>query len=112
MPAAKESLRAIKATYDLLNDNFEAAYDKAQTAAQRTSVRDLHAAARDAYFVALAKVLDDNNSVVKGVRKDLVEANGQIAKALKNLQSIVGFLKVVTEAVRLAAALAALAAVA
>jgi hypothetical protein len=65
----------------------------------------------DAYWAAIATLLADNNGFVKAIRDDLKQRSDEVKDRLKSLTDIVAFLKVATEATRLAAALARLAAV-
>jgi uncharacterized protein (DUF3084 family) len=109
--SAKTNLARIKKTYRLIDDNFDAVYTKS-TDKQRKELITARDAARDTFWRAAASDLSDNNSLVKSISKDLETTNKQIEQELKNLQNVVGILKVITQAVKLAASLAVLAAAA
>jgi len=105
-------LSEIKQTYFRLDDDFDEIYAACKTDDQRAALRSLHASARDAFWKAVAEILDDHNPFVMSIYNDLKKSNTSIKKMLDNLKDIVAFLKLATEAVRLAAALATLAAAA
>jgi hypothetical protein len=110
--SSDDFVKAIKETYDCIQDHFDEIYAQCKTPGQRQTLRDLLAAARDAFWHAVAKALVDHNSVVMGIKKQLEETNGEIQKGLQGLKDVTEFLKLATEAVKLAAALAVLAAAA
>ena len=103
---------SITTTYRQLDDNFDHLFMKCKSDTDRKTLRDLHSAARDAFFRTIAQQLVDNNSVVLAINADLQKANQKIQKLLQGLKDIVAFLQAATEAVRLAGALASLAAAA
>lgn len=105
------NLAAIKATWRFLDDNYDELYAACETQDQRDRLRNLHMVARDAFFAAIAARLEDDNQVVQGIRKDLAAANAASKKSLAGLKKIVDVLQLLTQAVRLAGSLAALAAV-
>ena len=102
----------IKKTYRTLEDNYDDLYAECKTDDQRSAFRQLHSSARDAYWKAIADGLDDDNVLVKQFTDELKSTNKAIQASLSSLKDIVAFLKQVTEAVKLAAAIAALAAAA
>ena len=103
--------RSIETNYWQLDDGFDIAYAACKTAAQRKQLRDTLSAAEDAYWAAVADALADNSTFVQQLRDDLDKKNAEVKHQLENLKSISAFLAAATEATRLAAALARLAAV-
>ena len=110
MANGNDILAGIKQTYDQLDDSFDAIYAKCQTDAQKKQLRSLFASARDTYFAAAAKTLTDKNSTVDALTKQLHDVNQQVQEQLDGLKDIVAVLNLCTEAVKLAASLATLAA--
>ena len=106
------ALAAVHDTYRLLDDNFDALYTACTTDAARATLRALHASARDAYWKAIADGLHDDNLVVQGIRRDLVQATARIQDQLATLVDVTAVLSMLTDAVRLAGALVGLAAAA
>ena len=102
---------SIETNYWQLDDGFDIAYAACKTAAQRKQLRDTLSAAEDAYWAAVADALADNSAFVQQLRDDLDRKNADVKHQLENLKSISAFLTAATEATRLAAALARLAAV-
>jgi hypothetical protein len=104
------NLGAIKEAYTLVDDQFDRIYAQCTTAAQKQQARDLRDGLRDAYWRAMASNLADETDLVNSIRKDLQDANDRIEADLKSLKNIVAFLQLVTEGLKLACALAVLAA--
>ena len=73
-------------------------------------LRNLHAAARDAYWRGVASSLEDGNQVVREIYADLAATNQQIKTLIANLQNAGALLSLVKQAVRLAGSLVTLAA--
>ena len=61
-------------------------------------------------FLPMEKVEEGIRQAVKTLTKELADANGQMERDLKALQDIAAFLRLVTEAVKLAASIVVLAA--
>lgn len=115
MPTASphaEYLAAIQAVYNCLENDFDTIYQATETVEERQTLRNLHAAARDAYWRAAATQLADNNPIVRDIYDDLVRANQELCDLLANLQRAEALLRLMTQAVRLAGALVTLATVA
>jgi hypothetical protein len=94
----------------LIDDNFDTVYAKCDTDDQKTQLVSLRDAARDAFWRAAAENLSDNHDVVTQTFKELQTTNNQIQSDVKTLQDVSSFLDTVTQGVKLAAALATLAA--
>jgi len=112
MANSNDILDGIKKIYDQLDDDasFDALYTKCHTGEQKRQLRSLLACARDTYFAAAAKALTDKNPTVDALTKQLHEVNQQVQGQLDDLKDIVAVLNLCTEAVKLAASLATLAA--
>jgi hypothetical protein len=104
-----QNLAEIKKTYHLIDDNFDAIYGKCNDDQKKTLIA-LRDAARDAFWRAAAENLTDNHDVVAQTIDELKTTNNQIQKDVKSLKDVSSFLDTVTEGVKLAAALATLAA--
>jgi hypothetical protein len=104
-------LAEVETTYDLLEENFDALYERCESLEQRQLLRGLHSSARDAYWRAVATAMQDGNQIVREIYTDLVDANQQIKLMIVNLQVVDALLSLARQAVRLAAALISLAGV-
>ena len=105
-------LAAVQSAYEVLDENFDTLYQSCKTPEQKQSLRSLHDAARDTYWRAVAVVLKDNSPVVCEIYAELQQANQDLKALIANLQNISALIQLVTQAVRLAASLVTLAAVA
>lgn len=103
-------LAEVETTYAILEDNFDVMYENCTSQAERVQLRNLHAAARDAYWRGVASSLQDGNQVVREIYRDLTIANQQIKDMVANLENIGALLGLVKQAVRLAGSLITLAA--
>jgi hypothetical protein len=103
-------LAEVETTYAILENNFDDLYASCPTPEDRVQLRNLHAAARDAYWRGVATSLQDGNQVVREIYADLADANQQIKYMLANLENIGGLLGLLKQAVRLAGSLITLAA--
>jgi uncharacterized phage infection (PIP) family protein YhgE len=104
------SIDDLKTTLDTLESNFDKAYAAAPSAQGKEQLRTLLSAARDAYWKAMADGLSDDNSFVSELSADLRKKNRELIAATEQLQDFTGFLSAAKEAVKLAAAVASLAA--
>jgi hypothetical protein len=104
------NLAAIKQTYFLIDDNFDQIYSQCSTPDQKQQATELRDGARDAYWKAVASTLADDSNLVNTIRAELQDTNSQVKSLLTNLQDIVSFLKLLTEALKLACSLTVLAA--
>ena len=103
------NLAEIKRTYRLLDDNFDTIYSACDDD-QKKALITARDAARDAFWKAVAEDLTDNHDLVAHTLEELQDTNDQIDKDLKKLEDVSEILETVTQAVKLAAALAVLAA--
>ena len=108
----KDILAQLKSTMDQLENNFDDLYAAAKTDDDRTDLRHRLTAARDAYWMAVDRGLKDHNQFVNDLADDLVAQNRALAAQIKSLKDFTTFLDIATEAVKLAASIAALAAAA
>ncbi len=104
-------LAAIESAYQTLDTHFDELYAACQTSEDRSHLRALHAAARDAYWRGVATKLCDDNSVVRAVYSDLNRANQELRDSIRNVQHLSAVMVLGTQAVRLAASLVTLATV-
>jgi hypothetical protein len=104
------SLDDLERTLDLLEENFEAAAARAPDDAARKQLRHALVAARDAFWKASRENLEDDNPFVTKLVDELKEQNQKLADAADGMQDFVAFLDAATEAVKLGAAIATLAA--
>ena len=109
---ADPAFAEIKKTYNALDDNYDELYAGCKTDDQRAALRQLHSSARDVYWKAIADGIDDDNALVRQFTGELKDTNKQIQDALGELKDIAAFLTLATEAVKLAGAIATLAAAA
>lgn len=111
-PTPAQLLKATQDLYILLERNLSQILEECTSAAQRDQAIAQYSSARDAFWKAHASALEDNNTTVKAIYVDLKATTAKIKQSLVGLQNIAAFLRLVTEGVRLAGAIAALAAVA
>jgi|ERR1039458_2229640 hypothetical protein len=104
-----QNLAEIKKIYHLIDDNFDPVYAKCKPD-QKTHLVALRDAARDVFWRAAAENLTDNHEVVAQTIDELKTTNNKIQKDVKFLKDVSVFLDTVTQGVKLAAALATLAA--
>lgn len=104
-------LAAIESAYQVLDNNFDDLYAACHSGEEKSQLRNLHAAARDAYWRGVATRLCDDNSVVRAVYDDLNRANQELRDSLRDLQHLSAVIVLATQAVRLAASLVTLATV-
>lgn len=114
MPMGAENqakyLAEVETTYFLLEEHFDTIYEHCSDMPDRLQLRNLHAAARDAYWRGVASSLEDGNQVVREIYADLAATNQQIKTLIANLQNAGALLSLVKQAVRLAGSLVTLAA--
>jgi hypothetical protein len=106
------SIDDLKQTLLVLESNFDAAYELAETAEAKQDLRLTLAAARDAFWKATANGLEDENEFVLSLSEDLKAQNRKLQGMANSLTDVVAFLKAAKESVKLAAAIATLAAAA
>lgn len=112
MPAKSQppsSFELIEDTWFTLRDNFDDALRLAQNKADRNSLLHDRDGARDAYNMALSKTFDEQDEFIKKTKKELKEVTAEMKRELAKLQNIAAVLNAISSAVKLAAALAAMA---
>ena len=105
----KTRLEMIEETYKVIDENFDATWDKASNDDERELLASSREAAREVFWSVVSADLDKNSPVVRRIVEDLDVANDNLKKSLANLADVSVAIKAMEEAVRLAAALAALA---
>jgi hypothetical protein len=103
------NLAEIKKTYHLIDDNFDTIYAKCD-ASQKAKLIALRDAARDTFWRAIADNLSVDHDIVAHTVNELTSTNTQIEQDLTSLANVTSFLDTLTQGVKLAAALATLAA--
>lgn len=106
----EQYLAAVATAYQLLDTSFDALHDRA-TPDERQRLSELLAAARDAYWRAVASQLQANNQIVRDLYADLLRATQELKELLANLQRVAAVIEIGTQTIRLAASLVTLAAV-
>lgn len=107
-----QNLAVIKDLYLTLDKAFSRIYEAPGTTnEQRLELRNVHAAARDAFWKAAKEALVDDNQVVEDILKDLKATTTQLKSELETLKNIPAVLGLATSGVRLAGALVTLASV-
>lgn len=99
------AIEELETTYNLIDRNFEKLMEQATSESQRKQLKQDYVVARDAYFVALARALDENDPVVKDLAADLTRVRQDIVQKLQDLQNVVAIFGLLTSAVRLAASI-------
>lgn len=106
-----EVFEPIATNFRQQDQGFDKAYAACESDAERRQLRETLSAAEDAYWAAVADALADNSDFVRQLKADLNSANATVKGHLRALKSVTAYLRAITEATRLAAALARLAAV-
>ena len=110
IPVHEQYLAAVATAYQLLDSSFDALHDRS-TPDERKSLSELLAAARDAYWRAVASRLRASNQIVRDLYADLLRATQELKELLANLQRVAAVIEIATQTIRLAASLVTLAAV-
>ena len=105
----KTRLDRIEETFKVIDEGFDEAWGKTSTDEERELLAASRDAARDLFWAAVSADLEKNSPVVSRLVADLDAANDNLKKSLANLADVSAVIKAMEEAVRLAAALAALA---
>jgi len=106
--AEPKAFAVIKTTWFTVQDNFGKAYDAATTREQRDILLSDRDAARDAFYLAMVNLIDETDAYVKRTKADLTAANKAMKDSLRSMQDVVKALGQISEAVKLAAALASM----
>lgn len=99
----------IAETYRLIDGNWDALWNAADTTEEREQLKGARDGARDSFWAASATKLEDNHGLVIATRKSLKEANEELAALITSMESFTKTIKVMTQAVTLAAAVVTLA---
>ncbi|HET6969689.1 MAG TPA: hypothetical protein VFH92_01080 [Phenylobacterium sp.] len=91
-----------------IRDNFDDLLQAAATPQARKSLLADRDGARDAYYHALGKAFDEQDHFVQKTKAELAGVTGDLKAALRDLQNLVAALALVSSAVKLMAALAAM----
>jgi hypothetical protein len=103
----KQRIEELERTYLLLFRERRRVLDKASPE-EREQFLERYAAARVALTSAVADGMANNDPVVEQFYRDLVATNNLIEAELERLKDIAALIKLITEAVKLMAAIAAL----
>ena len=106
----KENLAKIEETFKTIDENFDLVYAKASTDDEREMLSASRDAARDAFWAAVSADLGKSSPLIDKLSDDLDSANARMKESVANLADVSAVIKAMEEAIRLAAALAALAA--
>jgi hypothetical protein len=101
-------LTLVEDVYLTLDVHFDDIYQAAGDE-QRLLLRSLHAAARDAYWRAVAELLEDDSVVVEQIAADLGATTKELKAQLEEMSDVTATLDVAANAVRLAGSLVTLA---
>lgn len=102
-------LDRIEETYKVIDEGFDGAWAKAATDEERELLVASRDAARDLFWAVVSADLEKNSPLITRIVEDLDVANDNLKKSLANLADVSVVIKAMEDAVRLAAALAALA---
>lgn len=104
------NIAQIERSFYLIDTNFSTLYEAANDDMRRTLIatRD---AARDTFWAAVDRSLEDNHELVQSIRAQLDDANEQLAAMIAEMNWISETIDLITEIVKLASSLATIAAV-
>ena len=103
-------LKEVEKTYNIIEENFDATFAKLATNEEKELLVSARDAAKKAFWSAVKNRLGSGTPMIDRACADLAGTNNKLAKSLKRLDDVKTAIKLVEEAVRLAAALAAMAA--
>lgn len=110
MSTGNEYLAEIENTYQVIEQNFDRAFAKCADENEKNMLISGRDAAKTAFWTAVGANLKSDSPSVEKTLNDLKSANVKLKKSLKQLNDADHIIKALEEAVRLAAALAAMAA--
>lgn len=105
-----EYLEEIESTYLTIDQNFDVTFAKCANDDEKTMLVATRDAAKTALWTAVNANLQTNSTFVEKSFQDLKNANLKLKKSIQQLKDISTLINTMEEAVRLAAAVAALAA--
>jgi DNA-binding transcriptional regulator YhcF (GntR family) len=109
--AHKINLKAIQKTFQLLDDNFSELYTAdGITDFEKSVLISARDAARDTFWSAASKQLEDNHMLVVQVREELTAANDELENMIEEMESISKTIDLIGQVVKLASSLATIAA--
>jgi hypothetical protein len=103
-----DAFQLIEDAWFQIRDNFDDLLQAAPTAEARKSVLADRDGARDAYYHALGKAFDEQDHFVQKTKAELAGVTQDLKAALSDLQDLAAALSLVSSAVKLMAALAAM----
>ncbi len=103
-PTPSELLKGVEDLHFFFERNFDAIIAACQTPQQTKKAIELHACARKAFWKAQSSALQDNNLIVAEIHRDLKATTKKVQAARQQLTDIEEFLRLATEAVRIAGA--------
>ncbi|MBN1864582.1 MAG: hypothetical protein JW808_06740 [Victivallales bacterium] len=103
-------LEEIEKTYNTIEENFEAAYSKCADKGQKDLLASARDVAKKAFWQAVAGDLKSKSPLAERACSDLKKANSKMLSAMKHMDDAKAVISAVEQAVRLAAAVAAMAA--
>lgn len=109
MTKPSPSFAEIKATWFMMQDEFGRLQGACTTDKQRNTVLSQRDAARDAYYLALNKIFEESDAMVKQFTGELRQANKDMKAALKQMEDVVTVIAIVSEAIKISSALASMA---
>ncbi len=106
-----ETLEQIARTFFSIDERMDELSALASTPEEHAQLRGARDAARDTYWAAVAKRLEDNNPMVASTRASLATANEKLSEEIGKMESFAAIINAISSAVRLAAALVTMAGV-
>ena len=103
-------LDEIENTYNAIEDNFDAAFAKCADKGQKDLLMSARDEAKKAFWQAVAGDLKSRSPLAERACAELKKANSKMLAAMKNLDDAKALISAVEQAVRLAVAVAAMAA--
>jgi DNA repair exonuclease SbcCD ATPase subunit len=104
------NIAEIRNAYAIIDDNFWSLIEVASDDSERRMLQSSRDAARDTFWAAAAKSLEDNHALVQQVRSDLSQANTELEEMIAQMESISKIIDLIAKVVKLASSLATLAA--
>ena len=102
----------IKDLHFLIEKNFWDIADTLESKKQKRQFKEFRDAIRDAYWKSIAMQLEDNNSMVKDLLKDLEKLNKDVKSRISNLKNIADFLNKLSDGMKLVGSLLSFATIA
>ncbi|CAN0578426.1 unnamed protein product [Ectocarpus sp. 12 AP-2014] len=107
----EQNIEQIERAFYIIDANFSTLYLKSENEASRRSLTAARDAARDTFWAAVAKELEDNHDLVQQTRGELTAASDQLEQMIEETESFAKTIDQIAQVVKLASSLATIASI-